>query len=86
MTVNIDRTATIVSFRARTDVAAFHEAIAIRCRVTTFKGTVLGSTGDGYDVIAAFNSELDAERFLDRYLEDGLESPIGSYVVADATI
>ena len=84
--IPINRTATIIAFRARDDITRFDRAVDIRCRVTTFRGTVLGTTGDGYDVIAAFNSEADARRFLDRYLEGDLDGPIGTYVITEATI
>ncbi len=77
----MQRTATIVQFRARDDITQLVHAIGIRHLVTTFKGTVLGTTADGFDVIAAFNCNEDAARFLERYLEDGMEGPIGTYII-----
>lgn len=74
--INFSRTATIIINDARCWTR-------LLCRVTTFRGTVLGTTADGYDVVAAFNSTADAHRFLERYLPDGMEGPIGTYVAAD---
>lgn len=78
----VHRTATVVQFRARDDLYVNPSALTnLSCRITTFKGTLLGTTGDGYDVVAAFPFETYAERFLDRYL-DGEREPLGTYVVA----
>ena len=80
------RTATIVSFRARADIEDPTTLQWVKNRVSTFKGIVLGTTGDGYDVVAAFHTEDMAERFLNRYFEGDLDGPIGTYVVAETTL
>lgn len=84
--VTIKRSCTIVSFRARADVDEPRILNGIRQRITTFKGTLLGTADDGFDLIAAFNTDGDAMRFLNVYFEGELDGPIGVYEITDATI
>jgi hypothetical protein len=81
----IQRTATIIRFRSKQNITFLAEAVRVRLVVITFKGTVLGTTNND-DVIAAFSSDADAMRFLDRYFEGDLDGPIGAYVINEATI
>jgi hypothetical protein len=81
--VNITRSATIIAFRAPREYPTAMEWV--KNRVTTFKGTVIGTTGDGYDIAAAFNSEDAARRFLVRYF-DGDVDPIGTYIITEAYV
>jgi hypothetical protein len=82
--IKINRNAVIISFRAPANI---NPAVMdwVKNRVTTFKGTVIGTTGDGYDIADAFNSEDTARRFLVRYF-DGDVDPIGTYIITEATI
>lgn len=86
--MNVKRLATIVQFRATTDLALPGELIRLGCRVTTFKGAVLGTVNDGFDVIAAFHTPQDAGRFLTIYLDDGLVTAahLEAYNVSEGTI
>lgn len=74
----VHRTATVVQFRAKVDLSDPRNSTNLSCRVTTFKGVLLGTTGDGQDVVAAFPFPHLAERFLALYLLDDAE-PLGAH-------
>jgi hypothetical protein len=79
--IQIKRECTIISIRARADIEDPRTINQIRHRITTFKGTFIGTTGDGYDLVVAFNNESDAWRFVRAY-EDEPEPGIGSYILS----
>lgn len=80
MTVNLKKKSTIIQFRADEDIVKSAEWTRLRCRVTTFKGTAIGTTGDGYDVIAVFPSDADADQFLRRY-DENYAGDVGAYIL-----
>jgi hypothetical protein len=62
--MKINRIATIVQFRAIYDVTDAGELDRLAHEVMAAKGTVLGTTGDGCDVVAAFPNARYAAAFL----------------------
>lgn len=86
MTTVITRKACIISFRARTDIDGDWTLNCLYARISEFGGTLLGVTGDDFDMVAAFNSEYGASIFLSHYFEGEVNGPIGTYVIGDATI
>jgi hypothetical protein len=62
--MKINRTATIVQFRAIYDVTDAGELDRLAHEVMAAKGAVLGTTGDGCDVVAAFPNARYAAAFL----------------------
>lgn len=84
MTLQIKRLATLIQFRSLTDLTQPQELIRLGCRVTTFKGTILGTINDGFDVIAAFHTREDAARFIDVYHRD--HEKAGLRFIGSATI